>query len=116
MKKGEEKKKNHIFLRFLPEVALAGAHTAAISAFYTPLTRRGTDRRCSSPSLKWLPSHAGWLDPPLPLLPPLPIFILRLKRRRQITMAVTRFGARDGGGNDRGGLPGKWLRFEGRAG
>lgn len=65
--------KNHIFLTFLPEVALARAQTAAISAFHTLLTHRGTDRRCSSLSLKLLPSHAGWLDHP----PPTPHFVPR---------------------------------------
>lgn len=74
--------KNHIFPTFLPEVALAGTHTAAISAFHTPLTHRGTDRQCGPVSLKWLPSHAGWLDSLL-FLSPHPhtpsIFILCLK-------------------------------------
>ena len=91
LKKG---KKNHIFLSLLPEVALACAHTAAIFAFHTPLTRRGTDRRCSSTSLKWLPSHAGWLDPPPPPTHThTHLFIPRLKRgriifNRQIMMTV----------------------------
>lgn len=84
--------KNRIFPTFLPEVALAGTHTAAISAFHTLLTHHGTDRRCGLASLKWLPSHAGWLDCfplPIPLFSSCALNLAVLLFRHQITMIKT---------------------------